>query len=209
VEDLPGRGQEIQPCTVWQASCFISWQVGGDLTRSTKCKPALDLKKVAFGFHHKAEAYMLQNLAVEAPSFTQFRPSAVEMEQGTDPRLLSALRFIENNYSQPSLGLKDISQAAGLSVWYLSRIFNAEMRMGFREYLKNVRLQHACKLLNSSSLEIKAIAAVVGYTHLSDFYHHFKSECGMSPRMFRRNTHRTGLMGVSAEGRKNSNCPTV
>jgi transcriptional regulator GlxA family with amidase domain len=167
------------------------------------------LKKVAFDFHHKAEAYMLQNLAVEAPSFTQFRPSAVEMEQGTDPRLLSALRFIENNYSQPSLGLKDISQAAGLSVWYLSRIFNAEMRMGFREYLKNVRLQQARKLLNSSSLEIKAIAAIVGYTHLSDFYHHFKSECGMSPRMFRRNTHRAGLMSVSADGRKNSNCPTV
>jgi transcriptional regulator GlxA family with amidase domain len=152
---------------------------------------------------------MLQNLVLETPSFTPFRQPAVEKEPATDPRLLSALRFIESNYSQPSLGLKDISQAAGLSVWHLSRIFNAEMKMGFREYLKNVRLQHARKMLNSSSLEIKAIASLVGYTHLSDFYHHFKSECGISPRMFRRNTHRAGLMGVPAEIRKNSSYPTV
>ena len=147
---------------------------------------------------------MLQNVIVDTP-FTQYNPSStIHMEKAaTDPRLLSALRFIEKNYHQPSLGLKDISQAAGLSVWHLSRIFNAGMKMGFREYLKNVRLQHARSLLNSSSLEIKTIAASVGYTHLSDFYHHFKSECGISPRMFRRNMHRAGMVTASpAESRQ-------
>jgi transcriptional regulator GlxA family with amidase domain len=152
---------------------------------------------------------MLQNLMIETPSYTQLRPLTIEKEQATDPRLLSALRFIDNNYSQPSLGLKDISQAAGLSVWHLSRIFNAEMKMGFREYLKNIRLQHARKMLKSSSLEIKAIAALVGYTHLSDFYHHFKSACGISPRMYRRNMQRAGLMGVSTDNRKNSSYATA
>ncbi len=153
---------------------------------------------------------MLQSVTVDTPSFTQYSPSsAVDMEQATDLRLLSALRFIEKNYHQPSLGLKDISQAAGLSVWHLSRIFNAEMKMGFREYLKNIRLQHARKLLNSSSMEIKAIAASVGYTHLSDFYHHFKSKCGTSPRMFRRNMHRAGLMVGPVEDRKAGNYAMV
>ncbi len=138
---------------------------------------------------------MLQNGAAKSPSFAQFTAASVEMEEAVDPRLLSALRFIEKNYSRPSLGLKDIGQAAGLSIWHLSRIFNAKMKMGFREYLKSVRLRHARSLLNSSSLEIKAIAAVVGYAHLSDFYHHFKSECGISPRVFRHNMRRASLDG--------------
>jgi transcriptional regulator GlxA family with amidase domain len=153
---------------------------------------------------------MLQNVTVDTPSLTQYNPSsAMDMEQAADPRLLSALRFIKKNYHQPSLGLKDISQAAGLSVWHLSRIFNAEMKMGFREYLKNVRLQHARKLLNNSSMEIKAIAASVGYTHLSDFYHHFKSECGVSPRMFRRALSGPGLRVDPTEDRKAGNYSMV
>ncbi|MGZ7070813.1 MAG: helix-turn-helix domain-containing protein [Candidatus Angelobacter sp.] len=136
---------------------------------------------------------MLHEIVASIPSFTPFSPSVV-VEQEQDPRLLSALHFIDNNYSQASLGLKDISQSAGLSVWYFSRIFNTQMRMGFREYLKTLRMKHACKLLKSSPLSIKEISAAVGYTHLSDFYHHFKSEYGLSPRVFRRNAHVSRLL---------------
>ena len=58
--------------------------------------------------------------------------------------------------------------------------------MGFREYVRNVRLRHACRLLESSNLSIKEIAAAVGYVHLSDFYHHFKQAFGASPLIERR-----------------------
>jgi AraC-like DNA-binding protein len=170
----------------------------------------LDLKSVGLDVNRRAEVYMLQNAVAESPSFAQFTAPSVEMEETVDPRLLSALRFIEKNYSRPSLGLKDIGQAAGISIWHLSRIFNAKMKMGFREYLKSVRLRHACTLLNSSSLEIKAIAAVVGYTHLSDFYHHFKSECGVSPRVFRHSMRRASLHGnVVAEAKDQQLCPQL
>ncbi|HEX7288905.1 MAG TPA: AraC family transcriptional regulator [Candidatus Angelobacter sp.] len=136
---------------------------------------------------------MLQDVVIDIHSLSQISPS-VAAEQDADPRLLLALHFIANNHSQASLGLKDVSKSAGLSAWYFSRLFNTSMRMGLREYLKNVRLEHACRLLKSSSLSIKEIAASVGYNHLSDFYHHFKSGHGISPLVFRRQARRTSTL---------------
>ncbi|HLJ91522.1 MAG TPA: AraC family transcriptional regulator [Candidatus Angelobacter sp.] len=134
---------------------------------------------------------MLQDSAV---SFFSFQPSPrVARELESDPRLLLALRFIDRNYGRASIGLRDISQSAGLSMWHFSRLFNAHMGMGLRDYLKNIRLKHARTLLRSSALSIKEIAADVGYTHLSDFYHHFKAEYGIPPLLFRRGAQRNDV----------------
>jgi AraC-like DNA-binding protein len=152
---------------------------------------------------------MLQESIDSFSSFSEPTPMvAVELE--TDPRVMCALRFIDRNYSQTSLGLREISQVAGLSMWHFSRLFNAHMRMGLRDYLKMIRLKHARNLLHANTLTIKEIAGAVGYTHLSDFYHHFKSEYGISPLVFRRNAQRmTGAMdngnGRHAEETSQSN----
>lgn len=110
-----------------------------------------------------------------------------------DPRVRVGIRFIELNYSQPSLRLKHISLSAGLSVWHFSRLFNEHIQMGIPEYLKQVRIRHACVLLQSPALSIKEIAAAVGYAHLSDFYHHFKEQYETSPLIFRRNALNTKM----------------
>ena len=110
-----------------------------------------------------------------------------------DERLIAGLQFIDTNYNQSPLSLSTVSKSAGLSVWYFSRLFNAHIGMGFREYLKSIRLKHACKLLATSKVTIKEIAAMVGYTHLSDFYHHFKERFDVSPVAYRRGA-RKGYM---------------
>jgi len=103
-----------------------------------------------------------------------------------DERLMAGLQFINTHYSRTPLSLGDVSRSAGLSIWHFSRLFNAHLGIGFREYVKNVRLTHACKLLATSNLAIKEIAAMVGYAHLSDFYHHFKECLDLSPVIYRR-----------------------
>lgn len=134
---------------------------------------------------------MLENVTANAPSYRSY--SRLTARRETDPRLLVAIGFIEKNYGQPWLGLKNISESAGLSIWHFSRLFNAMAGMGLREYLRNLRLRHACDLLQSSSVPIKEVATTVGYKHLSDFYHHFKQEYKISPRAFRSHAHREHL----------------
>lgn len=59
--------------------------------------------------------------------------------------------------------------------------------MGYRDYLRRVRLRQAANLLATTAICIKEIASSVGYKYLSDFYHHFKVEYKMSPAQFRLN----------------------
>jgi two-component system, response regulator YesN len=128
----------------------------------------------------------------------------------TDERLMAGLQFIDTHYSQPTLSLSDVSKPAGLSIWHFSRLFNAHVGMGFREYLKNVRLKHACKLLATSTLTIKEIAAMVGYTHVSDFYHHFKEQYDLTPVIYRRLARTAAMNGLSATApNRKQEVPTI
>src|SRR5205085_6053359 len=128
---------------------------------------------------------MLDEAVASSSSYTQPGISGNIASQ-MDERLMAALHFINTHYNQSPLLLKAVSKSAGLSTWHFSRLFNAHIGMGFRKYLKNIRIKHACKLLATSNLTIKEIAATVGYTHLSDFYHHFKERFNVSPVIYRR-----------------------
>lgn len=140
---------------------------------------------------------MLDEVVASSSSYTQPGISENTIPQ-MDERLMAGLQFINTHYSQSPLSLSDVSKSAGLSVWCFSRMFNAHVGMGFREYLKNVRLKHACKLLATSNLTIKEIAATVGYTHLSDFYHHFKELLALSPLVFRRRSRNAYMSSIDA-----------
>lgn len=140
---------------------------------------------------------MLDEVVPSSSSYIQPGISEHTVPQ-MDERMMAGLQFINTHYARSPLSLSDVSKSAGLSVWHFSRLFNAHVGMGFREYLKKVRLRHACKLLASSNLTIKEIAATVGYTHLSDFYHHFKERFNLSPVVYRRRARHAYMNSVGA-----------
>jgi len=96
------------------------------------------------------------------------------------------MKFIDRNFHDSSLSLLTVSGSAGLSLWYLSRSFPLHVGIGYRDYLRLIRLRQAAKLLTTTPICIKGIASSVGYKHLSDFYRHFKTEYKSSPAEFRR-----------------------
>ena len=58
------------------------------------------------------------------------------------------------------------------------------------EYLRELRMQEACRLLQESWLDISEIAEKVGYGSPSNFSTAFKAQTGMSPREYRnQDTH--------------------
>ena len=73
-----------------------------------------------------------------------------------------AVRLIRENYGR-QLSLEGVAEQIHVSPKYLSRLFKDEMGIGFSEYLTQVRLEEAEKLLSSSMLNVREIAAQVGY----------------------------------------------
>jgi AraC-like DNA-binding protein len=63
----------------------------------------------------------------------------------------------------------------------LSYLFKIELGVAPARYLKRVRLERACQLLETFFLSIKEIAAKVGYNDSRHFMREFKIAYGSTP----------------------------
>ncbi|MFS8580926.1 MAG: AraC family transcriptional regulator [Novibacillus thermophilus] len=111
-----------------------------------------------------------------------------EAPQHTDTNTLRAERikhYIETLYYEP-LTAKDISSRLGISTRYVNNIFKEQYHMTPMQYLAEVRIQTAKKLLAETDKDIATICFEVGYENLSTFYRVFKKTVNMSPNRYRQ-----------------------
>ncbi len=84
--------------------------------------------------------------------------------------------------------LDDVCKRLGLPISgrQARRVFRRAMRIGFKEYLKKSRLGFAAKQLKeTTTVQIKAIAADAGYERTAEFGRSFKRLFLLSPTEFR------------------------
>jgi AraC-like DNA-binding protein len=85
------------------------------------------------------------------------------------------------------LSLGEFAQSVNLSVWRLCHIFKSDVGMPPIRYLRQLRMERAKDLLESSFLSVKEIAYQVGLNDESHFVRDFKSTYGFSPALYRSN----------------------
>lgn len=100
------------------------------------------------------------------------------------PEVTHMLSCIDAHF-RDKLELSQFANQLGYSVPYLSKKFSQETGTGFMEYLQGVRLDQACRLLETTKLPISRIAAEVGYENIKHFNQLFKRKLSLTPREFR------------------------
>lgn len=98
-------------------------------------------------------------------------------------RLAHALNLIEQEYTD-ELDLQQIAQAAGLSKSHLIKSFREAFAMPPLEYLRQVRIQHAMRLLRETGRSITDVAYAVGFNDSNYFSRQFKKHTGQTPRAY-------------------------
>lgn len=102
------------------------------------------------------------------------------------PGLVHRVCAIVKEHHTQTLRLSDIAKSCGVSPEHLSRVFHHATGIRFRDYLAEVRLSEACRLLMESNDRIADIAEAVGHSSLSRFNRAFKHYTGMTPGAWRR-----------------------
>lgn len=105
--------------------------------------------------------------------------------QISDISVSEAKKYIDENYSEP-LTLDALAKRYRLNPSYFSNKFKTINGIGFKEYLNNVRIIHAEKLLLESDLSITDIALQCGYESSNYFGDIFRRVNGVSPSQFRK-----------------------
>lgn len=93
--------------------------------------------------------------------------------------------FVRKNYNK-NLTLEEIAASVYLSSYYVSRIFKEEQAITVMDYVTQVRLEEAKKLLRNPCYQIDEIAEKLGYNDASYFSKVFRRNVGMSPTQFRQ-----------------------
>ena len=112
---------------------------------------------------------------------------------GSDNSSVSAARsYIRRNYGNPRLSLQDISNYVGISNSHFCTLFRQETGITINQYITEVRLERAKKLLRESKDSVTRVSALCGYTDNNYFGRLFHKTFGLTPMEYRetwRNEH--------------------
>ncbi len=118
----------------------------------------------------------------------EFRDSKMTGKYGSV--ILKAKQFIEENYADQNTTLTTVAEAVCLSPNHFSTIFSQECKTTFIEYLTNVRLENAKRLMRETDMKGYDIAYECGFSDPHYFSYIFKKNTGLSPREYKLSTER-------------------
>lgn len=102
------------------------------------------------------------------------------------PAVIKACGFIRSRALVEDISLSLVARYCGVSEGHLSRLFHHATGLTFREYVAQVRVEHAKALLLHSGKGVTEIAYEAGFQSLSQFHRVFRKAFGSSPGTMRR-----------------------
>jgi len=94
----------------------------------------------------------------------------------------ASIKFIHNNLSS-HISIKNLAELSGMTFKTFERRFKKKFKSSPINYIKQVRIEHACKLL-SSNYPIQFVCFECGFCDQSYFTRVFKSMMGITPKKF-------------------------
>ena len=100
-------------------------------------------------------------------------------------RLEATLQYLRENFAEP-LPLPEVARKAGFSVPAFSRVFKAATGTSFLSYVRNLRVEHAKKLLTTTQMTTEQIAQACGFRSPHHLIRSFKKVTDTTPGAYRR-----------------------
>ena len=94
--------------------------------------------------------------------------------------------YVDQNFASSELCLSSAADYLQTSIYTVSRIFKEITGCGFKEYITEKRLQHACILLKKSNMSISEVGAASGFDNAEYFTVIFRNRFGIAPSKFRK-----------------------
>lgn len=128
----------------------------------------------------------------QPPTFPTLEANALSLceffAQSAEPGdpIPEIVRYLEENFSDPSLCLSKLGQMYHISESYLSHLFKNRTGLNFSVYLENLRLQEAARRLRQKGCSLSNLYIELGYTNPTTLRRAFKKHFGMTPSEMRQ-----------------------
>jgi len=99
-------------------------------------------------------------------------------------RINKIFEYTFNNFQHKIL-VEDVAALIAMGKHSFCRYFKAKTKKTYLDFLIEVRIGHACRLLVEQDLNVAEIGYACGYNNISHFYHQFKTITNKHPLEYR------------------------
>jgi AraC family transcriptional regulator len=127
---------------------------------------------------------MLEGLLLEMLAQLE-RTRTATAERRSPQWLRHACEFLHAHYTE-SLSVDAVAAAAGVHPAHVVRTFRQHYGCTLGDYIRDLRVEHASRLLSTSELFLGQIALEAGFADQSHFCRTYKNRTGMTPSEYRK-----------------------
>jgi AraC-like DNA-binding protein len=140
----------------------------------------------AQGFRRMVGLLEILNLLANSPDVSTLCSAGYvpKFEENDEARVSRVCQYLNDNLAEP-ISRTQIARSMQLSDGGFSRFFKTRTGKTLPEYLNELRVGRACRLLTEQEKSITEIALSCGYGNLSNFNRQFKRLKGLTPRDYR------------------------
>ena len=111
----------------------------------------------------------------------------VKVKGNNDVLMEKIMRCVNENLSDPDFGMEVLTREVGISRAQLHRKMKELTGISTSEFIRNLRLEQAARLIREKKVNITQVAYAVGFNNQAHFSTVFKKHFGMSPTEFAEN----------------------
>lgn len=104
--------------------------------------------------------------------------------------VIFAQKYINDHYSEGDLSVEFLARLVNLSPSYFGKQFYSTLHVSCNDYIADVRLENAARLLRETTMSVQEISEQVGVGSINYFYRLFKKKYGETPISYRKKENR-------------------
>jgi AraC-like DNA-binding protein len=110
---------------------------------------------------------------------------AYAVNNNIDDRMVKIYEFSTQSYNR-KISILEVASVAGMNTTAFCRYFRKKTGKTFAEFINELRISYACKLLRHGNQTVEFVCFESGFNNISNFNRQFKSEIGKSPSAYRK-----------------------
>ncbi|KAA0989019.1 AraC family transcriptional regulator [Dyadobacter aurulentus] len=113
------------------------------------------------------------------------KPYLDEFDQFDTDRINHIYQYSLSNF-QRKISIEEISEVANISPHSFCRYFKSRTRKTYSQFLLELRIGHACKLLSEAKIPVAQVCFESGFNNFANFNKYFKLHTGKSPLQYQK-----------------------
>lgn len=140
----------------------------------------------AFGKELMMQLLAIELLVVLSRALREEWEESLRVRTGKARELVRIAReYIVENHDR-DISVADVAGYVFLSQGYFTRAFRDETGMSPMAFMMQIRVDHACKLLEQRDIKVSGVAQQVGFSSPQRFNAAFRKHVGMTPMAYRK-----------------------